>query len=46
VATLSVQVPDELVAAIQRVVEKTGNAPDEIVSDALLIFFGLDRPER
>jgi hypothetical protein len=42
---LAVQVPNELLEAIERVAEKSGNTPDEIVSNALLIFFGLPTSE-
>ncbi len=44
-ATLTVQVPSELLEAIERVAEKSGNTPDDIVSNALLIFFGLPTAE-
>lgn len=45
-ATLLVQIPDEVAAAIERMAKESGNSPDEIVSDALLMFFGLTRTER
>lgn len=45
-ATLTVEVPDEVVHSLESMAEKSNNSLSVIVGDALTIFLGLPRPER